>query len=61
MKFTLKEIDGKQYTYVNHFNGLYLLKEPDKKNYIILHPDGSAEKVKSKKREWLQKIKESKQ
>ena len=58
MKFTPKKIDGIDYTYVNHKNGVYLLKELDAKKYIILEADGTYTKVKNKKSEWLKKIKD---
>ena len=60
MKFKLKKIDGIDYTYVNHKDGVYLLKELNDKKYIILEPDGKYKKVKNKKSEWFQKLKESK-
>ena len=52
MKLKLKKIDGIDYTYCNHKNGVYLLKELNDKKYIILEADGKIKKVKNKKKEW---------
>ena len=62
MKFKLKNIDGIDYTYVNHYGGSWLLKDVNAKDYIILKKDKSYKKVKDKKKkeEWFKEIKELK-
>ena len=62
MKLVLKNIDGIDYTYCNHYGGSWLLKDVNAKDYIILKKDKSYKKVKDKKKkeEWFKEIKDLK-